>query len=108
MLGCGSHPPRRRLRSTPPSPYLRNTATGATRRAGKKAKRKTLEHLNMDRYPFAGHHADEAASVIRKTLGVNSSKATMPKDDPGVVSGDALAKVLAWADAFDRTRAVSR
>lgn len=71
-------------------------------RAGKKAKRKTLDHLDMDRYPFGGHHADEAASAIRKTLGVTGKKATMPKDDPGAVSGDALAKILAWADAFDR------
>ena len=75
--------------------------------AGKKAKRKTLEHLNMDQYPFGGHHADEAGSAIRKTLGASGKKATMPKDKPGIVSGDALAKVLAWADAFDRARAAA-
>lgn len=71
--------------------------------AGKKAKRKSLDHLTMDGYPFGGHHASDAANVIRKVLGVGgSAKATMPSDDPGVVAGDELARVLTWADAFDR------
>ena len=71
--------------------------------AAKKAKRKSLDHLTMDDYPFGGHHAGEAATVIRKVLGVGGkAKATMPSDDPGAVAGDELAKVLAWADAFDR------
>lgn len=52
---------------------------------------------------FGGHHAGEAATVIRTVLGVGGiAKATMPSDDPGAVAGDELAKVLAWADAFDR------
>jgi len=35
-------------------------------------------------------------------LGVGgNAKPTMPSDDPGAVAGDELAKVLAWADAFD-------
>ncbi len=70
--------------------------------SGKKSKPKALAHLDMDQYPFGGHHAGEAAAVIRKVLGATGVKATMPSDDPGAVSGDALAKILAWADAFDR------
>jgi hypothetical protein len=70
--------------------------------AGKKAKRKSLEHLTMDSYPFGGHHEGDAATVIRKVLGVGGqSKPSMPSDDPGAVVGDELAKVVAWADAFD-------
>ena len=71
--------------------------------AGKKAKRKALEHLAMDDYPFGGHHAGEASTVIRKVLGVGGkAKATMPSDDPGAVAGDELKRIVAWADAFDR------
>jgi hypothetical protein len=58
--------------------------------------------MDMDRYPFGGHHASEAGAIVRKVLGVGGDKATMPADDKGAVSGGALAKVLAWADAFDR------
>ena len=70
--------------------------------AAKKAKRKALAHVAMDRYPFGGHHAGEAGAVVRKVLGGGGAKATMPSDDPGAVTGDDLAKILAWADAFDR------
>jgi hypothetical protein len=70
---------------------------------GKKSKPKALEHLAMDRYPFGGHHAGEAGTVIRKVLGGDGkSKPTMPSDDRGAVGGDDLARILAWADAFDR------
>ena len=72
--------------------------------AGKKSKPKALAHLAMDRYPFGGHHGTEAGGVIRKVLGVSQGlKATMPSDDPGVVTGDDLARLLAWADEFDRS-----
>lgn len=74
--------------------------------AGKKSKPKALEHIAMDRYPFGGHHAGEAGKAIRKVLGADGkSKATMPSDDRGAVAGDELARILAWADAFDRAHA---
>jgi len=75
--------------------------------SGKKAKRKTLDHLSMDSYPFGGHHADDVASSIRRTLGIgsNKKKPTMPKDESGTVVGDDLERIAAWADAFDRARA---
>ena len=71
---------------------------------GKKAKPKTLAHLKMDAYPFEGHHADDAGGVVRKVLGGDGAKATMPSDDPGVVTGEDLARILAWADAYDAAR----
>jgi hypothetical protein len=72
--------------------------------AGRKSKRKALAHVAMDRYPFAGHHAGEAGTVVREVLGAaGNKKATMPSDDPGAVTGADLAKMLAWADAFDRS-----
>ena len=70
---------------------------------GKKSKRKALEHMSMDSYPFGGHHAAEVGKAIRAVLGVEGKeKATMPADDKGAVTGDDLAKILAWAAAFDR------
>jgi len=65
--------------------------------------------MKMDGYPFTGPHAHEAGTIVRKVLGAaQGSEATMPSDDPGTVGGEALAKILAWADAFDRTRARAR
>lgn len=69
---------------------------------GSKSSKKSLEHFNMDAYPFGGHHADEITSVIREVLGASGEKATMPRDKPGAVKGDELKLVLAWADAYDR------
>jgi mono/diheme cytochrome c family protein len=72
---------------------------------GKKSKRKALAPISMDHYPFGGHHADEVGTVVRKVLGGDGNgKATMPSDDPGAVRGDELAKIVAWAAAFDQAR----
>lgn len=69
--------------------------------AGSKSKPKALTHIAMDGYPFGGRHADEAGSIVRKALGARGAKATMPSDDPGAVTGEDLARILAWADAFE-------
>lgn len=66
-------------------------------------RRTALPHFDMDSYPFGGHHATEMAATIREVLGATGEDATMPKDNPGVVQGDDLALVLAWADAFERS-----
>lgn len=76
--------------------------------AGKKSKRKALAHITMDGYPFGGHHADEAGAVVRNVLGAGGGKATMPSDDPGVVTGDDLTRILAWADAYDAAKRASK
>lgn len=72
---------------------------------GRGAKAKTLQHFNMTKYPFGGHHAHEMTASIRKSLGLTGSKATMPKNKPGSVQGDDLATIAAWADAFDASMA---
>jgi len=74
---------------------------------GKNAKSKALVHIAMDSYPFGGHHADEAGSVVRKVLGAGGGKPTMPSDDPGSVSGDDLARILAWADVFEHAHSAT-
>jgi uncharacterized membrane protein len=77
--------------------------------AGKKSKHKALDHISMDQYPFGGHHADEAGKVVGEVLGADATgKATMPSDDRGAVRGDDLAKIVAWAAAFDRASAKKR
>ncbi len=75
---------------------------------GKKSKTKALVHVAMDAYPFGGHHADEAGAVVRKVLGAGGAKPTMPSDDPGVVTGDDLTRMLAWADAYDAAKRASK
>lgn len=72
---------------------------------GKGAKKTTLEHFNMSKYPFGGHHAGEIAVSVRKALGIDGSKPTMPKNKPGSVQGADLAVIAAWADAFDASMA---
>ena len=72
---------------------------------GSKSRRSTLRHLNMDSYPFGGHHAHEMGTTIREVLGTTGERATMPKDNPGAVRGDELSLVLAWTQAFDRSHA---
>ncbi len=68
-----------------------------------------MRHLAMDGYPFGGHHAREAAQVVREVLGIGGDgKVTMPSDDPGSVKGNDLRLIAAWADAFERARATAR
>jgi mono/diheme cytochrome c family protein len=69
--------------------------------SGPATSKEALEHFSMDGYPFGGHHANEIGAVVRKSLGASGSKPTMPRGKAGVVKGDELAAILAWADAFD-------
>jgi hypothetical protein len=72
---------------------------------GAQSRRSALRHLNMDTYPFGGHHAHEMGSTMRKILGATGEKPTMPRDKPGTVKGEDLALVIAWTEAFDRSHA---
>ena len=69
------------------------------------ASKKKLDHFDMTKYPFGGHHAMEMSKSIRKVLGLDGSKVTMPADKKGAVKGDELAAIAAWADAFDASHA---
>ena len=74
---------------------------------GKKTKAKARAHLDMTSYPFKGHHAGEAGTAVRDALGAGPSgkRATMPSDEPGVVKGEELKRILVWADAFSSAHA---
>lgn len=71
----------------------------------KGAKAKILVHFETTTYPFGGHHAMEVGKNVRKVLGIDGSKPTMPKNKPGIIRGDELALFSAWADAFDASHA---
>lgn len=73
------------------------------------ATKKALTHFDMTAYPFGGHHADEIDASIRKALGIDGGKATMPKGKAaGSVTGDDLAAIAAWADAFAAAKAAGK
>lgn len=72
---------------------------------GGKSSATALAHLNMDNYPFGGHHAHEVTVAVRKALGAAGSAPTMPADDPGAVRGEELRLILEWADAYERAHA---
>ena len=69
------------------------------------ATQKKLDHFDMTKYPFGGHHAMEVSKAIRKALGIGGGKPTMPFDKKGAVQGEELAAIAAWADAFDASHA---
>lgn len=72
---------------------------------GEEATKKSLERLDMSRYPFGGRRGPIAGRAIRQVLGDGGGKPTMPKDDPGGVQGDDLLVISKWADVFDSVRA---
>ena len=73
--------------------------------SGEKADKDTLKHLNMDTYPFGGHHAMEIGDEIREVLGMTGEDPTMPSDAPGAVKGDELDLIIIWSNAFDAAHA---
>lgn len=112
--GHGGHGPGSVLKPSPDEEAAFAAAKPAFERhcfrchttSGRKTKHKALDHITMDGYPFGGHHTGEAGQAIRKVLGIDGArKPTMPSDDRGAVKGDDLAKIVAWADAFDRAHA---
>jgi len=86
-------------------PVFGKYCAGCHQQGGKKASAKKLGHLDITTYPFGGHHTAVVGATIRKALGIGGGKATMPFDKPGIVQGDELALIAAWADAFDASGA---
>jgi hypothetical protein len=69
----------------------------------RKAKKKILGEFEITTYPFTGDRGGhESAKNVRKVLGIDGSKPSMPADKKGAVKGDELALIAAWADAFDK------
>jgi cytochrome c len=70
-------------------------------KTGKKMKAATLEHVDMTAYPFGGMHAASIGNEIRVVLAIDGhKKASMPADQPGSVTGDDLATIKAWTEAW--------
>jgi cytochrome c553 len=70
-------------------------------KTGKKMKAKTLEHVDMTTYPFGGMHAASIGNEIRVVLAIDGNKkASMPSDKPGSVTGEDLATIKAWTEAW--------
>lgn len=67
---------------------------------GKKSSAKKLGHFDMGVYPFGGEHTASIGNEIRKVLGIDGGKATMPFDKPGSVTGEDLATIKAWTEAW--------
>jgi mono/diheme cytochrome c family protein len=63
--------------------------------------KRALERLDMSRYPFVGKRAADAGRAVRRAVGGAGAKATMPKDEPGSVTGEDLASITHWTDTFD-------
>src|SRR5262245_12692975 len=72
--------------------------------AGDECTRKSLELLDMGRYPFAGRRASSAGRAIKRALGGEGGKRTMPKDTPTAVTSDEQAVIFKWADMFEASR----
>jgi hypothetical protein len=68
---------------------------------GAKASKKKLNRFNFTAYPPTGSHAKTIGTTIRGVLGLDGGKPKMPADKPGSVTGDDLAHLKAWADAWD-------
>jgi len=66
----------------------------------KKASAKRLKHFDMTTYPFGGEHTASIGNEVRKVLGIDGGKATMPDDKPGSVKGDDLEAIKAWTEAW--------
>jgi len=82
-------------------PAFTKYCAGCHTKAGKKADKKKLAHFGMDAYPFTGEHAKSIGNEIRVVLAIDGhKKATMPSDKPGAVTGDDLAAIKAWSEAW--------
>lgn len=82
-------------------PVFQKYCAGCHIKGGKKADKKKLDHVDMTSYPFGGAHAKSIGNEIRVVLAIDGhKKATMPSDKPGAVTGDDLATIKAWTEAW--------
>jgi mono/diheme cytochrome c family protein len=86
-------------------PVFEKYCAGCHTQGAKNATAKKLDHFDMTSYPFGGHHAGTIGPTIRKVLAVDGSKATMPSNKPGSVTGADRDAIAAWAKAWDAAQA---
>jgi hypothetical protein len=73
--------------------------------AGDECTRRSLDLLDMSRYPFTGRRGPNAGRAIKRVLGGEGGKPTMPKDTPSAVTPDEQILIFKWADLFEAGRA---
>ena len=81
-------------------PAFEKNCANCHTKAGKKATAKKLGHFDMGMYPLGGAHTASIGNEIRKVLGIDGEKPTMPFDKPGSVKGEELAAIKAWTEAW--------
>ncbi len=81
-------------------PAFEKNCSNCHTKAGKKATAKKLGHVDMGTYPFGGQHTASIGNEIRKVLGIDGEKPTMPFDKPGSVQGEELAAIKTWTEAW--------
>jgi len=64
------------------------------------ATKKKLDRFDMSAYPMTGPHAATIGTTMRDVMGISGKKPTMPFGKPGAVTGDELAAIKAWTDAW--------
>ncbi|HEU4726532.1 MAG TPA: c-type cytochrome, partial [Kofleriaceae bacterium] len=82
-------------------PVLQKHCANCHTKGSRGATKKKLDHFDMTTYPVGGHHAAHIATTIRAVLGLSGKRATMPSGKPGSVTGDDLAAIKAWTDAWE-------
>jgi mono/diheme cytochrome c family protein len=83
------------------TPVLQKHCASCHTRGGKAKTKKRLDHFDFTSYPVGGHHANKIGVTVRTVLGLENKKATMPSGKPGSVTGDDLAAIKAWTEAWD-------
>ncbi|HET7503710.1 MAG TPA: hypothetical protein VFK02_21965 [Kofleriaceae bacterium] len=86
-------------------PVLQKYCAGCHTRGARGATKKKLDHFDMSSYPVGGHHAAHIGATIRGVLGLSGKRATMPSGRAGSVTGDDLAAIKAWTEAWDAAQA---
>ena len=86
-------------------PAFEKYCAGCHTQGAKQATAKKLDHFEMTKYPFGGHHAGTLGPTIRKVLAIGGGKATMPNGKPGTVQADDLAAIATWAKTWDAAQA---
>jgi mono/diheme cytochrome c family protein len=81
-------------------PVFDSYCAGCHSKSGEKTSARKLSRFDITSYPIGGRHAATIGVTVRKVLGLSGRKPTMPSGKPGAVTGDDLAKVKAWTDAW--------
>lgn len=92
------------------SPVFEKYCTTCHTYGGSKATPASRNAFSIELVPFtstppvAGQSPMDTAK-LREVLAIGGGKATMPMDNPGAVTGDELALIAVWVDAYDAAHA---